>query len=166
MTSAIAFARVGGDGAPEFFACARCGALYGVAAYSGSPGGARAAAEDCPQCRDRSEEKRVATAEQSREARIRKAKEVFDLDFCFGDDDGEGYATPEDAREAGQRGVFGATFRAYSVDLGRIIESALENHHEDASESDLVGLQALEAAADHFNSQQTGGSYDMDEKHW
>lgn len=165
MIAAIEFARKGGDGTTEFYACGRCGALYGLWSY-GTHQRAREAAEECPQCRDRTEETRVEDAETSRLARIAKAREVHDLDFCFSEEGDTGYATPDDAREAGERGVFGSTFRPYSIDLDQLIQSILENHHEDASEKELKGLDAIESAVDHFNAIQTGGSYEMDDKVW
>lgn len=172
MKQPIEFVRRGLVDAPtELYACPGCGTIYSPRVYAGENGDAhaRAAASDCASCRPH-EQVAATNSEMSAERRrkeIAAAKEVFDLDFCFSDRDGERcYPSVEDAADAGETGVFGSSFTPYRVDAGSVIEGILSDHHEDAAEEDLAGLGELMHAIETFNLLQKQGSYHMDNKRW
>lgn len=154
---------------PVLYVC-RCGQVYSPNIYAcGIEEGrehARRAAADCVSCREVTVEQSTAQERDRLAARIAKANVVSNLQHCFGDSSGTFFSDPSDAADAGETGVFGATFVPFSLDLGSAIESMLEHHHDDAAETDLEGIQALYDAVDQFNSKQTGGSYEMDEREW
>lgn len=77
---------------------------------------------------------------------------------CF-DDAGNFYSDIDDARDQGATWVTEAVYYPYEISMSTIIENMLEDHHEDASASDLQGLDELEAAIDAFNARQNSGSY-------
>lgn len=77
---------------------------------------------------------------------------------CF-DEGGSFYMDVEDARDQGVRWVTKAEFVPYELNIGNVINSLLEDHHEDASPSDLQGLGDLELAIKTFNDRQKSGSY-------
>lgn len=124
------------------------------------------AAIDCAACKEPAviEEK---DARERKARRIAKATTVTNLQHCFSDDGGDSfYPDPQEARDAGETGVFGATFVPYSLDIANVETSILEDHHDDASIDELAGYDALCDAIDAFNAIQTGGSYQMDDKEW
>lgn len=160
------------DGNPEFIACGSCGHIYSPRIYAtGIEKGvehARKAAEDCVMCQavEKTPEDERRQRENSRERRIQKATVVHDLDYCFSDDGDCFYTSPSDAADAGETGVFGASFVPYRIDISNVLESITDNHHEDASVDDLVGVDELVKAMEDFNNQQTMGSYEMNDKEW
>lgn len=169
----IEFVRKGNpDGAAEFFACGHCGHVTSPRMYvckeDEAIAHARAAATNCALCAPdrRSDEDLQERRQESRSARIAKAVEVTDLGFCFSDRNGNPYPTTEDAADCGETGVFGSNHTPFRIDIGSLVDQILDGHHEDCSVDDLVGVDALATAIDAFNAQQTGGSYDMDEKIW
>jgi len=169
----IEFIRRGsGDAKTELIACGTCGHVYSPRIYAGSYERAleatRRAAVECVMCRQEtmSPEKDMAEREAQRLKRISAATVVTDLDYCFSDRGDASYNSPADAADAGETGVFGATFRPFRIDLENLLENVVENHHDEASTEDLDGIDALADAVEEFNKLQKMGSYDMDEKHW
>lgn len=158
------------DGEAVLYACPSCGTVYSPRIYAGGDGhaAAKAAAEKCRSCKPHNDVRKDSDIAQAkrRQDMIAEATEVTDLHFCFSDDGDNFYPSVQDAAEAGELGVFGSVFHPYRIDAGSIIESTLSNHHEDASENEMKGLEALYTAIDAFNAQQTQGSYTMDKSLW
>lgn len=171
MGQPIEFVRRGRADAPtELYACPDCGTIYSPRIYAGDNGDehARQAASDCASCRTHEEVSCRSSdmADERRRKEIAAATEVHDLGYCFSDNGDQCYPSVEDAAEAGETGVFGASFRPFSIDAGWLIEGILSDHHEEASEDDLDGLGDLMRAVEEFNRRQTQGSYHMDNKRW
>lgn len=169
----IAYVRRGGDPeAVDFFACARCGNAYSTSVYRGERAAviaaARAAARDCVMCRSDSmpPEDALRQADERRTDRRGKAEEVFDLGECFSDTGDAFYMDVSEAAEAGETGVYAARFEPFKIDIGSVLEMAIDDHHEDASTDDLAGVDDLSQAIDRFNQAQTRGSYTMDQTRW
>lgn len=158
------------DGKAELYACGNCGVTYSPRIYADKNGDAhaRAAAEDCKACKPHEQvtEERQESGETWRHKKIANATQVYDLDFCFSDDGDNCYPSVEDAAEAGETGVFGSVFHPFRLDESSIINSILGEHHEDADQSNLIGLERLLDAIEEFNAAQTDGSYTMDDKRW
>lgn len=168
---AIAFVRQGAsDALPEFFACGSCGAIYSPRIYAGTDdhrrNAARQAAENCAACTVKSPEDLDTQRAERRRREIASATEVSNLEECFSDDGSEFYRSVDDARDAGETGVFGAKFFTYRVDPEQIVAAALEGHHDEASEDELTNVNALYAAIDAFNAAQRRGSYEIDVTVW
>lgn len=154
------------DGRPDFVMCNECKRLYSVAAGADGRKSERtvsSAMEMAADCKHGiTEAPSQERKEKSLEARLSKATKVTNLDYCFGVDGGDFYNDVESAADAGETHVYGATFMPYQINIDRIIEGVLEDHHEDASESDLIGLDAVVEAMEEFNRIQTSGSYEQD----
>lgn len=158
---------------PRLYACAKCGTCHSPKIYAcreeEAHEAARRAAEECYNCRThdncqscgKETPKGWLKCDVCREqAKIQKATvvEASSLGYCFGAD-GEYYHSPEEAAEAGNSYAFGSEFTPFSLNFDTIVESILDDHHEDASESDLIGLEFLKATVDAFNKAQKHGSY-------
>ena len=158
---------------PRLYACAKCGTVHSPKIYvcreEEAHEAARRAAEECYNCRTHNNcqecgketPKGWLKCSECREAsKLAKATviDAAELDYCFGAD-GEFYQSTEEAAEAGEPYVYASTFTPFRVSFDNIVENILDDHHEDASTHDLVGLKQLEAAVAAFNAAQTSGSY-------
>lgn len=160
------------NGIVQYVECPSCRHLYHTQIYAAKEelrlAQARKNAAQCSICA----EKRKSPLEAEIDAdayvarRIERARKVTDLEECFSDSGDAYYRSVEEAAEAGETGVFGSEFKPYRVDFGSLLESVIEDHHEDASIDDLVGVDELGIAVDAFNSKQRMGSYEMDDKVW
>lgn len=168
----------------QLYACSGCGVVFSPGQYrrDGRPdaAAARAAAESCSPCRgysicgtcggkcevDHVRCKSCQDAEmKAREDKRLAAAEETVLDGpCFSPCGHDFYHDVESARDAGLTVVLGAKFRHFTLDEANLVEAIIDDHHDDASEHDLIGLNALYEAVGVFNAEQTSGSYDMDEK--
>lgn len=167
----IQFIRKGGDPEKvEFVSCPDCGKLYSASIFSGnyklSLEAALSAAKSCYSCQREQNGKNDFDREEWKRKKIASATKVTDLQECFSDECETFYYCVEDAQEAGETGVFGATYKSYSINIENVIESMLEEHHEDASEDELQGLDELIAAVDIFNKKQKQGTYEVNEDVW
>ena len=159
------------DGRVAMIACGRCGAIYTPEGKGTGPDAVakvRDAAANCSLCSSRRADPETCEARHSeiRARRIAAATRVTDLGQCFSDDGDTFYASTEDACDSGETGVFGARFMPYRIDFGDLVSTVIEGHHDDAGEDELDGLDELAIAVDVFNTNQTKGSYEMDEKTW
>lgn len=165
------------DKKPMLYACPKCGRAHSPKIYLArddiAHAAAREAAANCYECREHNVcngcgkecSKGWLKCEACRRAQaIEKADAVpvDQIEQCFGLDSGNYFYDPTDAAEAGEEYVFASKFRAYALDIDRVEEMILDEHHEDASVSDLVGYDELIAAIESFNAKQTSGSYDED----
>lgn len=159
------------------YACIKCGSVHSPRIYACKDDlahqTARQAAVDCYNCRTHNtcqhcgkecEKNWLACDDCRRKKRFEDSQEVpvSNIEECFGFDSGDFYRSPEDAADAGEDWVYASTFRHFTIDGERLEESILDDHHEDASHTDLVGYDALMNAVDAFNKAQTSGSYDED----
>ena len=162
---------------PLLYACVKCGQINSPRIYACRDDlahqAAKQAAIDCYNCRTHNtcqhcgkecNKGRLACDDCLRKKRFEDAKEipVAEIDECFGFDSGEFYHSPEDAADDGEDWVYASTFRPFSIDGERLEESILDDHHEDASHTDLIDLEDLWNAVEKFNKAQTSGSYDED----
>lgn len=162
---------------PQLFACGKCGHVYSHRIYACNEAlaieTARKAAEDCYNCRTHNVcqycggecgKNWTACDTCRRKKRFEKATQVSldGVEQCFGFDGGNFYQTPEDAADDGEDWIYLSTFRPFEVEAWRVEEGVLDDHHEDASASDLKGLDKLLAAIKEFNNAQTSGSFDQD----
>ncbi len=158
---------------PMLYACPKCGQAHSPKIYAcreeEAHEAARRAAEECYNCRTHGEcqtcgkqtNKGWLKCSECREAdKLQKATvvEPSALGYCFGAD-GEYYNSPDDAAEAGNAYAFDSEFTPFSLNFDSIVESILDDHHEDASESDLIGVDFLKATIEAFNKAQKHGSY-------
>lgn len=165
------------DKKPLLYACGKCGQIHSPRIYACNDAlaheTARRAAEDCYTCRthntcqhcgDQCEKGWLACDKCKRSKRFENSKEVplDGVEECFGFDGGDFYRSPQDAAEDGEDWVYLCTFRHYSIDLERLEQDILDDHHEDASVHELKAFDALIAAVKFFNEAQTGGSFDED----
>lgn len=165
------------DRKPVLFACSGCGHVYSPKIYACKEElalqAARDAAANCYNCKTHSTcltcgancDKHYTACEKCRRAkRFDAAKTVphSDIGECFGFDNGEFYRDPSEAAEDGEDWVYASTFHPFAIDGERLEESILEDHHEDASVSDLIGHAELWSAIEAFNKAQTSGSFDED----
>lgn len=96
--------------------------------------------------------------------RAAKATRTTGLEACFSLDGERFYNDPQEAAEAGEPAVYGATFVRFAIDPHSLVESILNDHHDDAEEGDLEDLDQLYNAIEQFNKAQTKGTYHMDDK--
>lgn len=158
---------------PMLYGCPKCGTVHSPKIYAcreeEAHEAARRAAEDCYKCRTHNECQEcgketpkgwLKCSECREQEKLRKAAvvESSELDHCFGAD-GEYYHSPYEAAEAGNSYAFGSQFTPFSLNFETVVESILDDHHEDASESDLIGLDFLKATVEVFNKVQKHGSY-------
>lgn len=158
---------------PRLYACSKCGTVNSPKIYAcreeEAHEAARRAAEECYNCRTHNNcqecgketPKGWLKCSECREAAKLAKATVIDaasLDFCFGAG-GEFYHSPDDAAEAGEPYVYASTFTPFRVSFDNIVENILDDHHEHASQHDLVGLKELESAVAKFNAAQNSGSY-------
>ncbi|WP_313666177.1 hypothetical protein [Shinella sp.] len=158
---------------PRLYACAKCGTVHSPKIYAcreeEAHEAARRAAEECYNCRTHNNcqecgketPKGWLKCSECREAsKLAKATviEAASLDYCFGAG-GEFYHSTDEAAEAGEPYVYASTFTPFRIDFDNIVENILDDHHEDASQHDLVSLNEFEAAVAKFNAAQTSGSY-------
>ena len=160
------------EGVAAMFACGRCGALHTTELRGADPvastAAARQAALDCLFCRTESmtPEDCAKRAEEARLKLIGGATRTTGLERCFSDSGDTFYASVADAADAGETGVFGATYHPFHIDFGRLVEGVVEDTHDDASVDDLEGLDELADAVERFNKSQTKGWYEMDDRNW
>jgi len=165
------------DKKPLLYACGKCGQINSPYIYACKDDlahqTARQAAIDCYTCRTHNtcqhcgkecEKHWLACDDCRRKKRFEDSKEVplSGIEECFGFNSGEFYRCPEDAADDGEDWVYASKFRLFQIDGERLDESILDDHHEDASTSDLVGHRELWDAIETFNKAQNSGSYDED----
>lgn len=168
----------------QLYACSGCGLVFSPNQYrrDGRPDAeaARAAADSCSPCRGygicgtcggqckvdhvRCTKCQDAETKEREDKRVAAAEETVLDGPCFSPCGHDFYHDVESARDAGLTVVLGAKFRPFSIDEANLVETIIDDHHEDASEHDLNGLGALYEAVGVFNSEQTSGSYDMDDE--
>jgi len=163
---------------PVSYACPKCGRMQSPSIYlthgEAAHAAARAAAADCYDCKTHNScadcgaqchKYHTLCPPCRRKRAIASASTISadEIEHCFGLDNDEFYETPKEAAEDGEEWVFAANFRPFRVPDG-LIDAILEDHHEDASAYDLVGVDALEAAVAAFDEAQTSGSYEVDRK--
>lgn len=174
MTEAIILIKKGDPAEkPVLYACPKCGQAHSPKIYAcreeEAHEAARRAAEDCYNCRTHNECQScgketpkgwLKCSECREQGKLQKATvvEPSELSYCFGAD-GEYYHSPEEAAEAGNSYAFDSKFTPYSLNFDNVVESILDDHHEDASESDLIGIDFLKATVQVFNKVQKHGSY-------
>ncbi|CEG08757.1 hypothetical protein BN961_02175 [Afipia felis] len=164
---------------PQLYACAKCGSVHSPRIYICTDElahkTARDAAENCYNCRTHNtcqhcgepcDKHWLACEKCRRKKKLEEAEKVSldGVDYCFGFDSGDFYSSPEEAADAGEDWVHLAKFRPFEIDIDRLEEHTLDDHHEDACHTDLVGWDELAAAIEKFNKAQTQGSYDEDSK--
>jgi len=162
---------------PLLYACGKCGQIQSPRIYvctdEVAHETARKAAEDCYNCRthnickecgDQCEKGWLACDKCRRKKKFEETQKVSldGVEECFGFDSGNFYHSPEDAADDGEDWVYLTKFRSFSIDLERLEESILDDHHEDASASDLIGWSELWDTIEKFNKAQTSGSFDED----
>lgn len=162
---------------PLLYACGKCGNLTSPRIFACKDEEAHATAkqfaQDCYHCKTRSicqscgdqcGKNWTACEKCIRKKKFEAATQVTldGVEECFGFDGGDFYRSPEDAADDGEDWVYLATFRHFSIDLERLEESILDDHHEDASASDLKGWDKLWKTIEKFNKAQTSGSFDED----
>lgn len=162
---------------PQLFACPKCGRCQSPRIYACTDEMAlqvaREAAENCYECREHNicqhcgepcEKYYTACRKCRRQKRLDKAEKIpaSEVGECFAFDGDGFYHSVKDALEAGETIVHPADFRHFSIEPECLVEMILEGHHEDASRSDLVGLDDLLDAIERFNKAQTSGSFDPD----
>jgi hypothetical protein len=161
---------------PRLFACAKCGSVHSPSIYACREGLALATAEEaarnCYNCREHNTcsdcgEQCPKSWTKCDPCRLKSAFErgqkvdASTIDECFGYG-GDFYHDTDEAREAGEEWVYASTFRPFHLDPDNTLENILDDHFEDASESDLTGVVELRAAIAKFNAAQTSGTYDED----
>lgn len=162
---------------PQLYACPKCGHCVSPRIFACADEHAHQTARDmaanCSNCRTHNTcsecgaecSKPWTACEACRRAKaIAKATLITlgDDEPCYGLDSGEFFPSVADARDADEEYVFPCTLRTYELAEHRIEEEILDDHHEDADVSELVGYDELIAAIRKFNEAQTGGSYDED----
>jgi hypothetical protein len=161
---------------PMLFACSKCGRVHSWKIYACQEAEAiktaREAAADCYDCREHNicqhcgekcEKNWTACDSCRHKNRLAACEKVAaeSIEECFAFDGDEFFSSPEDALDAGVTLVQPAELRHFGIDVDRLIETILDDHHEDASQDDLNGLDELIAAVEKFNEAQTSGSYDQ-----
>ena len=174
MTEALVLVRKGDESEkPLLYACPKCGRVNSPSIYlcksEDAHLAAKRAAEDCYECRTHNTcdqcgaecNKSWLKCDACRKKNAFEKAEKIDqseVNECFGYT-GEFYLSLEEAIDAGEPWVFDAEFEPFHLDLDHMVESMLEDHHEDASYNDLKDLPALIAAIEAFNKAQTSGSF-------
>lgn len=158
---------------PMLYGCAKCGTVHSPKIYAcreeEAHEAARRAAEECYTCRTHNNCQEcgketgkgwLKCSECREAAKLAKATVVdaATIEYCFGAN-GEYYQSTEEAAEDGNAYVYASDFTPYRIDFDNLIESTLDDHHEDASENDLIGVGFLKATIEAFNKAQKHGSY-------
>jgi len=166
------------DRKPMLYACPKCGQCVSPKIFACNDTlaheTARRMALDCYQCKPHNAcsacgeqcEKLYTMCPACRRKKAIASAEIVEpsaIEQCFGLDNGQFYQSPGDAADDGEEYVFDATFQPFEAPVN-LYEMILDDHHDDADISDLVGLDKLEAAIAEFNKAQTSGSYDENRK--
>lgn len=160
---------------PQLFACPKCGKAHSWKIYACTEDvamdEARKAAENCYECRTHNictecgkecEKLYTARPDCRRKKKLARCTTVpaSEVKECYGFDSDQFYYSVEEAIEDGCALAHPAELRHFNLDPERVLESILDDHFEDASESDLKGVDALYNAIEKFNAAQTSGTYD------
>lgn len=161
---------------PMLFACPKCGRAHSWKIYACQEERAieeaRNAAANCYDCRTHNicthcgkecDKLYTACPECRHKSRLAKCEKIpaTEIEECFDFDGDRFYSSRHEALEAGATLVQPAELRHFEIDVDRLIESILDDHHEDACQSDLKGLDELLDAVEKFNKAQISGSYDQ-----
>lgn len=159
---------------PQLFACPKCGKVHSWNIYACDEATAmktaQEAAENCYECRTHNvcecgkecDKLYTACPECRRKNKLAKCTRVpsTEVEECFAFDGDQFYSSRNDAIEDGCTLVHPAKLVHFHLDPERVLESILEDHHDDASECDLKGVNALYKAIEAFNKAQTSGSWE------
>lgn len=176
MTDPIVLVKLGDPtNKPQLYACPKCGRAYSWKIYACTEETAmeeaRKAAENCHNCRTDNictecgkecEKLYTACPDCRRKKKLARCTTVpaSEVTECYGFDSDQLYYSVEEAIKDGCTLVHPAELRHFNLDPERVLESILDDHFEDASESDLNGIDALYEAIEKFNAAQTSGTYD------
>jgi len=159
---------------PQLFACPKCGRVYSWKIYlcdeATAIATAREAAENCYDCRTHNicecgkecDKHTTACPECRKKNKLARCKTVpiAEVDRCFAFDGEEFYSSPQEAVDDGCTLVHPARLVPFHLDPEGVLETILDDHHEDADESCLTGIDALYDAIETFNKAQTSGSWE------
>lgn len=163
---------------PWLYACGKCGQVHSPRIYACGDDrahkAAREAATNCYHCRTHNichrcgaecEKHWLACGPCRTATRLEKMERIAPDQiggYCVSFLGEDYYPSVEEAAEAGHTMVHPTTFETFSINADRLIEYILDGHHEDASVSDLKGVDELLAAVETFNKSQTLGTYNGD----
>lgn len=163
---------------PRLYACPTCGSVHSPAIYLAREevqhATAREAARDCYTCKTHNTcsycgkdcDKGYTACHDCRYARkLEAAVEVADDGgpYCQFDSDTY-YTSMEEAQDAGLAWVSPCTVTYPRIDPDSILESLLDEMHEDASVDDMDGVDEFYAAVKAFNDAQKCQSWFGDDK--